>query len=620
MKFARTEMLFLIWAVPVCLLIFIYGTKKRRRILADFSSRRGLKSIIPFRGDRRRKIRAGLLLVCLGLLALALSGPQYGYRWQETEQRGVDLMIALDCSRSMLAADIKPTRLDRAKHKIYDLLTIMEGDRVALLAFAGTAFLQCPLTLDYDAFHIFLQTLTPDYLPVGGTDISNAVYTAMKAFDEKVDSEKAIILITDGENTGPEDPVKAAEELRKAGIKLFCIGVGSEGGVPVPDKEGGLKKDSRGQIVVTRLDEETLKKMALLTGGAYVRSVAGDMDLEMIYQQEIREKMEQSALAAGKRQVWEDRYQWVLLFAFLALAAEIFLPSVKKAAALILLLAFISMPRPALADAFRDGLTAYEKGEYEKALKLFIDAQLDDPENSKIKYNIANTYYKLEDYESAAQNYTEALKDENSGLKEKILYNLGNAQFRRQKYDEAIENYAAALKIAPDDAHTQQNMEFVKQIKEQMEKQEEQQKQECDKEEGEDRGDKENPDQENNKDDSEKKDGNQEDNSEKQDGRKQESGEDSQKEGEDQKSGEQEQSSPRDGKEDEKEAASPAPGEKNGKQEDEKAEEQQTAKAGGNGENAEEQKQAERMLNRLKDEPGRAMIPAYRKQEIEKDW
>ena len=224
--------------------------------------------------------------------AVALAGPKYGYRWQEIRQQGVDIIIALDCSRSMTAADIQPTRLERAKREVFDLLAMLQGDRVGLVAFAGTAFLQCPLTLDYDAFNLFLNALSPDYLPVGGTDITGALATALDSFDPKSASDKAVILITDGENTGDGEPLKAAETLKEKKIKLFCIGVGGSDGVPIPEPAGGFKKDRSGQIVLSRLDENTLKKMAVVTGGTYVRSVAGDMDLDAIYTDEIRRTME----------------------------------------------------------------------------------------------------------------------------------------------------------------------------------------------------------------------------------------------------------------------------------------------------------------------------------------
>ena len=606
MKFVKIEMLFLIWAVPLLFLMFFYGMKKRGRILSRFASPKGLKAIVPGGTSHRRWIKAGLILSALLFISLALSGPQYGYRWQEIERKGIDIIIALDCSRSMLATDIKPTRLDRAKREVYDLLTMLKGDRVGLVAFAGTAFLQCPLTLDYSAFNIFLNTLSPGYLPVGGTDITGAVLTSLASFDQKTNSEKAIILITDGENTGEGDPLKTAEEAKEAGVKLFCIGVGSEAGVPVPDKKGGFKKDASGKIILTKLDEDTLKKMAIVTGGIYVRSVAGDMDLDAIYTNEIRGKMEAETLESGRKQIWEDRYQWLLVLAIIALITELFLPSVRKTAAVsgILIFTLLFFPVPCHAGPMQEGLEAYKNGEYDKALKLFIDAQLDNPDDPRILYNIGNAYYKVEDFDSAISNFEEVLKSEDKTLREKALYNLGNANYRKGKYEDAVKNYQEAIKTDPKDVRAKQNLEFVKKVIEQK-KEEQKQPQEGDSKE----------------DDSEKK----EDSEDQKDGS--EKGEDESKE---------DQSEQKDPGQEDSEKETPEYGDemddqekdsKQAKPSQEENEDEDEEKAGAAKETpsqdeqeGDDKKQAERMLNRLKDQPGKAMIPAYRKRQVEKDW
>ena len=247
MSFFRTQMLFFIWLVPLLVLVVAYGMRRRNGILHRFSSAHGLTSIAPQSTGRRRWIKAGLLAATVLFMTVALAGPKYGFRWQEIHQHGVDIILALDCSRSMTAADIKPNRLERAKREVFDLLGMLQGDRVGLVAFAGSAFLQCPLTLDYNAFNLFLGSLSPDYLPVGGTDITEALETAAGAFDPKSSADKAIILITDGENTGDGDPIKQAEALKEKKIKLFCVGVGGSDGVPIPEAEGGFKKDKSGK-------------------------------------------------------------------------------------------------------------------------------------------------------------------------------------------------------------------------------------------------------------------------------------------------------------------------------------------------------------------------------------
>lgn len=630
MKFSQIEMLFLIWAIPVFFLVIVYGMKTRQAILNRFSAARSLAAIVPESGARRRWIKAGLLLSAILFLCVALSGPQYGYRWQTIEQKGVDIIVAVDLSRSMLAADIQPTRLDRAKREIYDLLTILKGDRIGLAAFAGTAFLQCPLTLDYEAFHIFLNSLTPDSIPVGGTDISAALTTCLSSFDPKANSQKAVILITDGENTGKSDPMEAAEEARKAGIKLFCIGVGSDEGVPIPAESGGIKKDRAGNIILARLDEELLKKMATLTGGAYVRSVAGSMDLDVIYTTEIRGKMEASTLATDKKQIWEDRFQWVLALAIAALTAELLFPAVRRTALIWVVICLLGWSIPAqAANPLKDGIEAYNQGDYNKALKLFIDAQLDQPDNPDILYNIGNAYYQTGDFESAAKSYRAALKSENKQLQEKAYYNLGNADFRKNRYDEAVKSYEEALKLNPDDAQASQNLEFVKKVIEQVKEQEKQKQQQ--KDEKKEEGDKENKEDKKESDQSkdDSKDDQPSEKSEQNDEQKESPSQDSEKQPpSDEKNAGNDQSSPDFGKEmndqngqgqeDKKDTpdkqTEPQPSEP------QKAQEATPEKPADDSENAEARKNAEHILNRLKDQPGKAMMPAYGKTRVEKDW
>lgn len=601
MKFFRIEMLFLIWAVPLLLVVFILGIKKRSKILTGFASARGLAAIAPPQMyTRRRWIKAALILPALFFMAVALSGPQYGYRWQEIERKGIDIIIALDCSRSMLATDIKPSRLDRAKREVFDLLGMLKGDRVGLVAFAGTAFLQCPLTIDYEAFDLFLNVLSPEFLPVGGTDIPGAVITALSGFNPKDNSAKAVILITDGEST-TGDPMSAAEKAKAAGVKLFTIGVGKDDGVPVPNEQGGFKKDESGKIVITRLDEDILKKMALLTGGTYVRSVAGDMDLDAIYNSEIRGKMDVSTLSSGRKQVWEDRYQWFLILALVMLIADLLLPSTTKAVRVpILLLALVCSYSQALASgayqSMQKGLEAYQSQDYEAALKYFIDAQLEDPDRSEIFYNIGNAYYKLGDFNASLENYSQVLNSENKSIKHKALYNRGNANYRMNKLEDAIMDYETALKIDPGDQEAAQNLDFVKKKIKMQEKQQHQQSS----------NNKNKPPEQGKtfQDRPENRDQTKEKSDDSRPGAK-ENDESSKEYGQSMDAPPQDDIRPQKGS-----------SEKEKKEKDSNAAASLTESAS----NRDKTKQAERMLNRLQDMPGKAMIPVYRERKVEKDW
>ncbi|MBI5142167.1 MAG: VWA domain-containing protein, partial [Nitrospirae bacterium] len=560
----------LIWRAPLAFLAFWLGARRRGNAVAPFASETMIARITRGFDGKRRKLSAVLVCLSLLFLSIALSGPLYGFKWREVERKGVDIIVALDCSRSMLAEDIKPNRLARAKRKVIDLLNRLEGDRIGLVAFAGTAFLQCPLTLDYAGMNVFLQSLSPDYLPVGGTAIAEAVDAAIDGFDPKSPAERAVILITDGEPTGGEfaggDLVEAAERAKKAGIRLFIVGVGSAEGAPIPLPGGGFRKDDSGNIVLARLNEDALKQMAALTGGAYARSVSGDMDWDVIYNKGIRGGMEARKLESGKLRVWEDRFQWALFPAMLALLIEMTIPVLRRRRfPFIALMAFIPLaisPDAALAGAggdVRAGIERYNAGDYKPALESFLKAQTDAPETPEAAFDVGDAQYKNGDYEGAMKSWSAAARGAKDDLKARAVYNMGNAAYRLDKLENAVKHYEEALKIKKDDEDARRNLEFVKRKIEQK-KEEQKQHDRQDKQDGQDK---------------------------KQDEQKQDKNE---------------------GKKDEKQQTAGKKGEK-----------QQTGQQAGQKNDA-GRKAAENMLNRLHDKPGTAMVPAYRKRSVEKDW
>jgi Ca-activated chloride channel family protein len=583
MRFARIEMLFLVWTLPLFLMAYLYGWRKRRQILERFAGHRTLAALAPAGVAARRRWRAVLVLTAGLLVVIALAGPQYGFQWQEIERRGIDLVIALDCSRSMLATDIQPSRLDRAKRKIYDLLTLLQGDRVGLVAFSGTAFLQCPLTIDYPAFNLFLDVLSPDYLPVGGSDLVAALDTAAEAFDPQSTAEKAIILITDGEHTGDRDPLEAARRMAAADIKVFCIGVGSGDGVPLPDTHGGFTKDGSGQIVLSRLDENMLTRMALATGGGYVRSVAGDIDLETIYVQQIRARMESTTIESGRQRIWADRFQWPLALAIALLVIAGWMPLDKKAlTTLLLFLAIPVTPPGAMAGPLQQGYEAYEKGAYDQALQRFIDGQLKDPDNPSILYNIGNAYYKAGNFAAAQEHYAQALTKAPPDLKPKLHYNMGNGAYRQGRLEAAVDHYSAALQLSPDDSQAKENLAFVKKRLQQQQQQNDRNRERQD-----------NPDQP----------------------RKE-----TQDTGGQQPQQQPDPDSPKENSPPEYGDSAENPQEPNPLDRDGEQQPSQHAQEAPQNRPPESQSTAAQMLNRLKDQPGRAMMPDYRKRTVDKNW
>lgn len=330
MRFGNLNYLFLLWIIPLLIVFYIYAFRKRDKLLTLFCGKDLIEELVPnFKGGRRG-VKGFLVILGVTLGVVALTRPQWGFHWEEIKRVGVDIIVAIDVSESMLAEDVKPNRLERAKREVYDLIEMLEGDRIGLVTFAGTSFVQCPLTLDYGACKMFLDHIDTDLIPVQGTAIADAIRTSLKSFIKRERKSKALILITDGEDHEGE-PVDAAREAKKEGIKIFAIGVGREGGAPIPLKSGsgGFKKDRRGDMIITHLDEVTLQKIALETGGSYVRSVTGDMDLDKIYLEGIRQHVEQKQLKSTRKRRWEERFQWFVFFALLFISIE-FLVSERK--------------------------------------------------------------------------------------------------------------------------------------------------------------------------------------------------------------------------------------------------------------------------------------------------
>ena len=324
MRFGNHDYLSLLCLIIPLAAFLIWSYKKKKQLIEVFLGKSLVSRLLDPLVWKRVKIDNMLIIFAVVFLILALSQPRWGYYWKDLEQKGVDIVIALDVSSSMLAQDIKPNRLERAKYKIMDLLNMLEGDRVGLVAFAGTSYLQCPLTLDYSATRIFLNAIDTELIPVPGTAIGHAIRTSVKAFNTQDTRSRAIILITDGEDhTG--DAIQSANWAKEHKTKIFAIGIGNNIGAPIPDPKpgaSGFKKDKDGEVILTKLDEPTLKQMALQTGGSYVRSVSGDMDLQKLYRENIKHKVKSKEIKTERKRVWKERFQWMIFAALLCLTAK----------------------------------------------------------------------------------------------------------------------------------------------------------------------------------------------------------------------------------------------------------------------------------------------------------
>jgi len=330
-KFAHLWILHFLRLLPITGLALLVAARRRTRALERFADPDLLKRLTGEYQKRKQFFRGLCLLAALALLLFSLAGPRWGSHYQEVSQKGVDVMLVVDVSPSMLVEDIQPNRLERARREIVDFINIVQGDRVGLVAFSGAAFVQCPLTLDYGAVEMFLNELQPDLIPVPGTDLGAALDAALSSFDYSTETDKVILLITDGEDNENRG-LEAAQSAREKGVRVFVFGMGEPSGGPIPEAEGkgGFKKDEGGNVVLSRLDEESLRRIATITGGAYARSMAGDLDLDIVYFEGIKAKTRAETLKSGKIKVYEERFPLFVLTAFLLLMAEGLVREVKQ--------------------------------------------------------------------------------------------------------------------------------------------------------------------------------------------------------------------------------------------------------------------------------------------------
>lgn len=332
MRFADPFNFILIVGVLFLAVFVFWAIGRKKRLLELFGDLPLLVKNAPYISFPRQRTKAVLVLVGLIFACIALARLQFGTHLEMMKREGIDIMIALDLSNSMMARDMKPNRLAKAKQEIRSIIERLKGDRIGLVAFAGEAFVQCPLTLDYSAAEMLLGAMDQTSVSVQGTSLSSAIEAARKGFEQQEKKHKVLLLLTDGEDQ-EGGAVEAAKEARKDGIKIYTVGIGSPVGEPIPilNRNGyqvGFKKDETGEVIVSKLDEPTLQKIALETGGKYYHASANEIELDRIFSEV--EKLEKKELEGTLVTRFDDRYQWPLLLAMLFVVGEFFVSERKK--------------------------------------------------------------------------------------------------------------------------------------------------------------------------------------------------------------------------------------------------------------------------------------------------
>jgi Ca-activated chloride channel homolog len=323
-RFEHTDVLYALLAIPAFVLLFSWMLFWRKRALKRFGEWMIIRRLIPDMSTNRIIFKFVILMTAYAFLVIALANPQIGSKLIEGERKGIDLMIALDVSTSMLARDIEPSRLERSKQAISRLIDQLGNDRIGIVVFAGQAYVQLPITTDYAAAKLFLSAINTNIVPVQGTAIGAAIELSAKSFDNEMHS-RAIIIITDGENH-EDDPVKAAKTAADQGIKIFTVGMGLPEGAPIPDydaynRQTGFKKDRQGNTVITKLDEGMLQQIAATGNGVYVRASNAQVGLNRIFNE--ISKLEKTEFESKIFSDYESRFHYFIALTLLLLLIEI---------------------------------------------------------------------------------------------------------------------------------------------------------------------------------------------------------------------------------------------------------------------------------------------------------
>jgi Ca-activated chloride channel family protein len=498
MSFGVPQWLWGLGLIPVLGLLFIYAESRISRRLQDFVAPRLLPQLTASVDRFRRAIRFGLLLLTLACAFIALAQPRWGYTFEEGRRKGIDLLIAVDTSRSMLSNDVQPNRLERVKLAAQDLIAELQGDRVGLIAFAGRAFLQAPLTIDYEAAVEAINDLDTKTIPEGGTNISEAISLATHTYGKSAVGNRALVIFTDGEELSG-DAIKEAKAAADAGVRIFTIGVGTPEGslIPIPGEDGGnaFVKDEKGQVVKSKLDEKRLEEIAQNTGGFYRHLENGPRTMHELFTDGLAKiTAKEMDVRLSRRPI--ERYEWPLAAAAIALTLSFLMNDRKrvKARSTARTPPGVASTAAATAAVFLAGLTSfsgavsgvnlYQDGKYDQAYQAFdedLKNHPDSPDKDKIQFDVGAAAYRMKEYDKAMEAFSQALLSPNVQLQSKSHYNLGNALFRRgegrQKDEQklidwtnALQHYEQTLKAEPNNQETKDNYDYVKKKIEELKK------------------------------------------------------------------------------------------------------------------------------------------------------
>jgi Ca-activated chloride channel family protein len=479
MRFEHPNLLWLLLVIPPALAAFFWWSERvKKKLLTQFVESRLLAQLTTGLSPLRRKWKYILLIAAVASLVIAIARPQRGFDLEEVQQNGLDIVVAVDTSKSMLATDIAPNRLARAKLAALELMQTAKADRLGLVAFAGDAFLECPLTIDDTAFQQSVQALDVNTIPQGGTAIAAAINTALGTFKEK-GNHRALVLFTDGEDND-EGALEAAQNAAKEGLKIFTVGIGSADGtlVTIADANGNSDyiRDEKGQVVKSHLNEQLLQQIASATGGFYL-PLRGADTINTLYERGLAPLPKSESKEKIVRR-YHEQFQWPLAAAMILLIAEFLLPErtpsrrrPNQTTAAAAIIAILLLPFGAKASP-TSALKDYQTGNFTNSLAEYQKIATVKTNDLRLVFNAGDAAYRATNFDLAQNLFQQVTLSPDLKLQQQAFYNLGNVQFQKAKqaqdldgleqgFDAAAKIYERAVMLNTNDADANFNYRFA---------------------------------------------------------------------------------------------------------------------------------------------------------------
>ena len=489
-RFADPIYLYLLVLIPVLALIRFLTYRNQKKRLRKFGDPKLLRELMPDVSRFRPVVKFWILQGALALLIVMLARPQFGTKINNEQRMGIETIIAMDISNSMLAEDIVPSRMDRSKMMVENLVDHFTNDKIGLIVFAGDAFVQLPITSDYVSAKMFLSSIDPSMMATQGTDIARAIDMATHSFTQEEGIGKAIIVITDGEDH-EGGALEAAKAAKDAGMRVYVLGVGSTQGAPIPTGTGDYMKDNTGITVMSALNEDMCRQVAQAGGGAYIHVENNSAAQEQLDNE--LDKLSKKETTSTVYSEFDEQFQAVAILALLLLILEICifdrrnpllkrlsLFGAKKKSAAPLLLLLVSLTASAQTDRqyIREGNKQFRMGDYAKAEVSYRKAVEKNPKNPQAVFNLGNALMAQKKDSAAVQQFEQSAQIETNPMRKSAAYhNMGVICQTHKMYGEAIEAYKSALRNNPNDDETRYNLVLCKHLKKKQDQKQQQNQQ-----------------------------------------------------------------------------------------------------------------------------------------------